>query len=173
MKINMREIPKEYDLYQHFKGNLYQVIAVAIHTEIEEELVIYRDIFDTTKVYARPMDVFQSKTDKKKYPGVKQEYRFEKVIQAADDETLSSGDGIAEEEQADINPLLICFLEAETYEKKLDVLAGIREDVTVEMINNIAMSLDIELEKDSLQERYEEVKSCLITLEKYECNRLR
>lgn len=170
----MREIPKEYDLYQHFKGNLYQVIAVAIHTEMEEELVIYRDIFDITKVYARPMDVFLSKTDKKKYPGVKQEYRFEKVIQLAEETVPSDGNITGkEDEEAEIDPLLMKFLEAETYEKKLEVLVSIREEITGDMINSIAMSLDIELEKDSLQERYEEVKNCLITLEKYECNRLR
>ena len=41
----MREEPKEYQVYKHFKGDYYQVIAVATHSETEEKLVIYRNLF--------------------------------------------------------------------------------------------------------------------------------
>ncbi len=46
--------------YKHYKGNEYQVLAVARNSEnIAEELVIYQDCSDTTKIWARPRDMFE------------------------------------------------------------------------------------------------------------------
>lgn len=42
-------------------------------------LVIYKQISLDTKIYARPMDMFLSEVDKKKYPHIKQKYRMEEV----------------------------------------------------------------------------------------------
>ncbi len=63
-------------LYRHFKGTLYRVIALARHTETDEELVVYQAAEGGT-VYARPKAMFLSPIDKEKYPDVKATYRFE------------------------------------------------------------------------------------------------
>lgn len=42
-------------------------------------LVLYKSLYDDTAVYARPLDMFLSKTDKEKYPNAIQEYRMELV----------------------------------------------------------------------------------------------
>lgn len=44
--------------YRHFKGNEYEVIAIAKHSETEETLVIYRNVNDLESVWARPYDMF-------------------------------------------------------------------------------------------------------------------
>lgn len=73
-----REI-KAGKLYRHFKGNIYKVICVAMHTETSEDMVIYQDTNNNHKIYARPIDMFLSEVDKEKYPNVEQHYRFEQL----------------------------------------------------------------------------------------------
>ena len=44
--------------YWHFKGGLYEVIGTAIHTETDEEMVIYRSIDYKPKIYVRPASMW-------------------------------------------------------------------------------------------------------------------
>jgi hypothetical protein len=45
--------------YRHYKGGEYEIIAFARHSEHEEELVIYRDLSDAAKTWARPRAMFE------------------------------------------------------------------------------------------------------------------
>ena len=73
----MREIKKN-SLYRHFKGDLYLVEDIAIHSETKEKYVVYRALYgNTQEVYIRPLEMFMEEVDHNKYPNEKQKYRFE------------------------------------------------------------------------------------------------
>lgn len=56
---------------------LYQVLAIAKHTETGEEMLVYQAMYFPFDVYTRPLAMAEEKVDKAKYPDVKQEYRLE------------------------------------------------------------------------------------------------
>ena len=203
----MTFIPKPHEIYKHFKGNLYQVVTIAKHSETGEQLVIYQALYGDFGTYARPLSMFTSEVDREKYPDVKQRFRFELQGADADRQLRESVDGKAEsnrqipdganvhtqtaapvttaaqstvdsataniEEEPALDPLVLEFLDADSYEQKLNILAGLHHRITNEMITTMAISCDIEVNDGDLEERYEELKNCLLTMEKFECNRLR
>jgi hypothetical protein len=46
-------------LYQHYKGNLYNVIGVARHSETLEEMVVYQSLYGEYRLWTRPRAMFE------------------------------------------------------------------------------------------------------------------
>ncbi len=67
-------------IYRHYKGNLYQVLHTAQHSETEESLVVYRCLYGEYGVWVRPLAMFVETVefDDKEVP------RFELIKQLAD-----------------------------------------------------------------------------------------
>lgn len=47
-------------IYKHFKGNLYEVIGIATHSETLEEQVVYRQLYGERNLWVRPLSMFDS-----------------------------------------------------------------------------------------------------------------
>lgn len=174
-----RKIPKPFEIYKHFKGKLYQILNIATHSETKETLVIYQALYGDFGVYARPLDMFLSRVDKKKYPDSEAEYRFTKVklvsketspnipkeipVTVTKDETFPLTDGEAsisssgpiagvpseDEQLRRAQELFIEFLDEDNFTKKRNVLKAISGIATDSMINNMAASLDLVVSGDS------------------------
>jgi len=44
--------------YRHYKGNFYEVLGIARHSETEEELVVYRCLYGDFSLWVRPLAMF-------------------------------------------------------------------------------------------------------------------
>ena len=193
----MTFIPKPHEIYKHFKGNLYQVVTIAEHSETGEQLVIYQALYGDFKTYARPLAMFTGEVDRQRYPEVTQRFRFELQGAEADRQaheadavsgTQTAAAGVehpvstqttvtasqpaaqatpivaqniaaqatataaqtiiapvspAEDEEPALDPLVLEFLDADSYEEKLNILAGLHHRITNEMITTMAISCDI------------------------------
>lgn len=49
---------KPGEIYRHYKGNVYRVICTARHSEDLSELVIYEDVNNPEKKWARPVEMW-------------------------------------------------------------------------------------------------------------------
>ncbi len=170
--------PKPWQIYKHFKGMLYQIITLAEHSETGEMMVIYQALYGTFKIYARPLSMFLEKVDKEKYPNVSQEYRFElqenaQATAEPDYGTESLQETVKGEEEFTLDPLVLEFLDADSYEERLNILTALHHRITDDMITTMAVAVDVEIEDGDVEERYEELRKCLLLYDKFECNRLR
>ncbi len=193
----MQRIPRSGEFYRHFKNNLYQIVTVATHTETGGKLVVYQALYGDYGIYARPLEMFVSEVDREKYPQAVQKYRFERVENLGDaQETVSAEKtqkeagvkavelgaakqiGVAETKAAEteldgVNPKLLAFLDADDTEEKYQILISMRDEIDDSLINNMAVAMDVVIPDGDVQKRYEQLKVCLKTKQRYELDRLR
>ena len=50
-------------LYRHYKGNLYEVMMTAQHSETEEWMVVYRAMYGDEGTWVRPFSMFVEKVE--------------------------------------------------------------------------------------------------------------
>ena len=159
----MAFIPRPQEIYKHFKGNLYQITAVAQHTETEELLVVYQAMYGDFKTYARPLEMFLSEVDREKYPEVEQKYRFElqgdNVERQKEREvTQTVSSDMPTEGELALDPLVLEFLDADSYEQRLNILAGLHHRITDDMITTMAVACDIEVPEGDTEARLHRLK---------------
>lgn len=51
-------------IYRHYKGNEYQLIDVATHSETEEAMAVYRPLYGDRALWVRPLTMWQESVDR-------------------------------------------------------------------------------------------------------------
>ncbi len=232
----MQRIPKQGEIYHHFKDRLYQIITVATHTETGEKLVVYQALYGDYKSYVRPLEMFLSEVDREKYPNAMQKYRFELrrtqegefvtaeyneekndsnnvvnniTLNAKDNEESAIGNTKEETngntfqlkdklgkqsmkenvtkqvlqtpnnnlnneiEDIGVNSILLKFLDAQSYTKKLDILTSNIKHLDDRLINDMAVALDCAVDEGPLEIRIQGLINCLQAMRRFEDRRLR
>lgn len=195
--------PLPGEKYLHFKNKLYQVIAVAKHSETMEPYVVYQALYGDFGVYIRPYDMFVSEVDHEKYQEVTQKYRFAYVdhtknetlrTERAEHKKMPVNQNVEQQEnvpdvtaavstaelqkqnmvqresdvEEQINPWLLRFLDTDTMEEKYQIVCDIKNDITDRLIDDLAVAVDVVIPEGKLSDRYEQLKYCIRTRQKYE-----
>lgn len=154
-------------------------------------MVVYQALHNDFSTYVMPYDMFIKKVDFVQYPNAKQQYCFEEVELEKEDfyekveleeyptseECSTSEEKLTSDEQHQsedgVDPRLLLFLDARTYEEKLNVLSSLRNNLDDKLINVIALSLDVEVPEGNIDARYMSLRRCILAHAKYEGTRLR
>lgn len=182
----MDRIPVPGAFYRHFKNKLYQIVAVATHSETGEQMVVYQALYGDYKVYVRPLDMFLSLVDREKYPEVKQTYRFERVEPGQSGARCEARPGPGTQPDSEEQPspgtqsdllnstLLNRFLDAHGTEERLAILQAMEGHVGQKEIDCICLALDISLESGrEPEEQLKDISRHLKLCQRYDGDRLR
>ena len=207
-----RNAPVEGQIYKHFKGSLYKIVTIAVHTETSDKLVVYQSVEKPERVFARPLEMFMSEVDHLRYPLVKAKYRFtllveetqsepqdenesenkseeaevviqntdkecqkEETVEAGTDDIVNKDDTAVYKEDGELvlDPYVEAVLDEKEFSKKIENFEMLRGKCTEDMLVTIAISLDIQLSGETIEEKYAQILKTLRMHEKYESARLR
>lgn len=170
----MEQIPKTGERYRDVKGSLYQVVVIAEDVQTKENQVVYQALQDDYKVYAQPVCSFlKCMTEFKvhKPQTVAPQTVIPQAVSPQESSQQYSKTTVGEEE---INPYLLKFLEADSFDEKYNILVSMSDAVTDRLIDDIAIVMDIVVPEGPLLKRYDDLKRAVRTRQHYEfSNRLR
>lgn len=153
-----RTLPTAGQLFIDKEKNLLQFIAIAIYKRTEGEIAVYQALSGDYKVYAMPLADFIR--EMVPYTPLKEK-------------TMPASAGLTAEESETVNPVLLAFLEADTYEEKLNVLTGSRKYLNDRMLNHMAISVDCVIPDGDIEEKISSLVYCLKTHARFENKRFR
>lgn len=182
--MNQRTVPVPGEFYRHFKNRMYQIVAVAVHSETGEKMVVYQALYGDFKVWVRPLSMFMEEVDREKYPRAEQKYRFERVDMAKEGgvfcgRTPADGQPGAEASGADAAPVnqnLLDFFDAmdvKNYDKMLEALAKLSGRATRKEVEDICMVLDIRPLGGAVYDQLADIRRHVLMLKKFDGERLR
>ena len=61
-------------IYRHYKGGMYELIALATHSETLEEMVVYRALYGEKALWVRPASMWNETVEKDGYCGPRFSY---------------------------------------------------------------------------------------------------
>ena len=190
--------PQIGELYRHFKGQLYQITNLAVHSETGERMVVYQALYGDYRTYVRPYDQFVGEVDVEKYPECPYRSRFTYVpreerpdsrvapasaamqeIEPAEgnwDKEPQGGDAPSRSlREQSMQELMLTFLDERDFLEKEKILSEIatRPELSDGLIDNLAAALDVVIDEGPIDRRFASLRTCVRTRARFENTRLR
>jgi hypothetical protein len=166
-------MPQPGQIYHHQKDKPYQIITVAEHIETGEKLVVYQQLYGDFKTYIKSLERFlaeiasaQGEDTVQKDSKQQREEQTEKQINDAESSPR-------EEMKQEINSILMEFLDADSYYRKLEIISSNKKHITDRLINDMAVALDCTIEEGPIDQRIQGLIVCLQAMCRFENKRLR
>lgn len=190
----MDKTPKPGEFYRHFKNRMYQVMAIATHSETGEQMVVYQALYGNFGVYVRPLSMFMDEINLEQYPDAVQKERFQRMVfeQKADQfQSREESEGkepnrreepftgepseseLMETKEDHVNPMLIKFLDSEKLNEKLELLEQMRGKVGQREIDSISLVMDVQVRQGTVEDQLEDLIVSLKMQQRYDASRLR
>jgi hypothetical protein len=193
-----KRVPAAGQLFLNKEKKLFQFILIAADKDNQKDIAVYQELSGDYKVYAKELSSFftemlpyttemlpyttempyKEQTIEKEYtPDIKLETKSNVIqnevkeieeIKAKFKETTKVSD-----DNEVVSPILLDFLDADTYEEKLNVLIGSRKNLTDRIVNHMAISIDCIVEDGDMEDRINNLIYCLKTHARFEDKRLR
>lgn len=169
--MDRRHTPRAGEKYLDFKNKPYQVLCMATNADTREQMVVYQALYGDFACYARPLSKFMERVERGERPDASREYCFELVDRIPDSHSndWESNNASAKEEQA--NPVLLEFLDADTLERKYQILKSLRNTITNRLVDDFAVALDLVIPEGEVDVRYQQLLSSVRTMQQYESSR--
>ena len=174
------ETKEEYVVYRRLyeDGSLWIRPLDMFLSEVDhEKCPQVKQVYRFTQVHPEEME---EESDKVEVPDLTLELdeSMEPEQSAVEEEPKKMSEDQPAQEKQDvsggINPILLEFLDADTLEEKMHIMTFYRNQMDEALLNSIAISLDLVVDKKGLQETYDEIMNCLSMMKHFECtNRFR
>lgn len=184
--------PAAGQLFLNKDKKLFQFILIAADKDNQKEIAVYQDLTGEYKVYAKELSSFlmemtpysvempetvQKIVTEYTLPATKAEAepsaRSNEVNEIEEIKARYKEKASVPEDNEAVSPVLLEFLDADTYEEKLNVLVGSRKNLTDRIVNHMAISIDCIVEDGDIEERINNLIYCLKTHSRFEDKRLR
>lgn len=146
-------------IFQVENGSIYQIVAVGRDVSSGKKAVVYQELSEPFEILIMEWDSFCTEDMTEYRPGTGEGSR------AFGSEAESGRDSLQSK--------LMEFLDAEDSSGKLSVLMEMKESMTHEVLETLAVSLDLRLDKEKDEDNFEDLKKHLLMLERFEGRRLR
>lgn len=173
------ETKEKYVVYQALYGDFKVYIRPYDMFMSEVDHVKYPDVtqkyrFEQVELNSEDKTQIEKSVDEVKQSDESQSFiQKDNTCEAAKVKESESKVDSTDNQEFTIDPRLERFLDADSYEEKLKVLQELKVNLDDKLIDTMAVSLDIEVPKGSIDARYASLVNCIRTHAKYEGTRLR
>jgi hypothetical protein len=136
-------------------GMLFQILTEAICPEDGKTMVVYQELKEPFSVFVLEKPKFQELLEKKEQAVLKQQ---KMTVQL-------------EEDYKNTPSLIEEFLDAETYNKKIEILESVEEQIEEDTLELLALTMDEVLEGDSVDAKYYSLIQVLRTRARFDIER--